>query len=369
MPAAPRLRIEVEARPALELLIGLSAATSPDEAHDESWVPAEDHVVTRAARRDRRRRQAFRRGVAAPPRPRARASGAETRRSFVEAVARVDALELRRHLVGVYVPAWEGMVGADTLARAANGEPARNRGASRAPPLLRGPSRGGAERAPRPFGEGDEAAADQPPSVVSGTRPSHRRRTTSSPSSKREAESVRALASTLAPQALISAVTRGYLYEPEPEFERVVLVPHLAARPLLLLCQHRDARVICYPVSPERLDPEESLADRAVRLGRALADERRLHILRRLAAGDATLDELARGERAREIDRSPSPHAAPRGRPRLLARERARLLVLAPTRKASPRARARSPSSRDAPAGDAPRPAKRRSAGRPKRTP
>ena len=38
--------LEVEARPALELLIGLSAATSPKERHDESWLPARADVVT-----------------------------------------------------------------------------------------------------------------------------------------------------------------------------------------------------------------------------------------------------------------------------------------------------------------------------------
>jgi len=98
---------------------------------------------------------------------------------------------------------------------------------------------------------------------------------------------------TPAPHAVIARVTRGYLYEPEPEFDRVVLVPHVAARPLLLLCQHRDARVICFPVSPEQLDPEASLAQDTLLLGRALGDGRRVAILRRLASGDATLDELA----------------------------------------------------------------------------
>jgi DNA-binding transcriptional ArsR family regulator len=107
-------------------------------------------------------------------------------------------------------------------------------------------------------------------------------------------ETARELATTTpTPQALIASVTRGYLYEPEPEFDRVVLVPHAGARPLLLLCQHRDARVICYPVHRADLDPEESLTEQAVLVGRALGDGRRVGILRRLASGDATLDELA----------------------------------------------------------------------------
>jgi DNA-binding transcriptional ArsR family regulator len=72
-----------------------------------------------------------------------------------------------------------------------------------------------------------------------------------------------------------------------------VLVPHAGARPLLLLCQHRDARIICYPLPEEQLDPEAALAERAVAVGRAIGDPRRVRILRRLADADATLDELA----------------------------------------------------------------------------
>jgi DNA-binding transcriptional ArsR family regulator len=68
----------------------------------------------------------------------------------------------------------------------------------------------------------------------------------------------------------------------------VVLVPHVAARPWLLLCQHERTRIICYPL-PE----DDDLERRAVALGRALADERRVGMLRRLVAGDASLDELA----------------------------------------------------------------------------
>jgi DNA-binding transcriptional ArsR family regulator len=90
------------------------------------------------------------------------------------------------------------------------------------------------------------------------------------------------------PEELIEIATGGYRYEPEPELGTVVLVPHLAARPWLFLCQHKRARIICYPV-PE----EEQLEERALLLGRALADEGRVRMLRALAAGDATLAELA----------------------------------------------------------------------------
>ena len=92
----------------------------------------------------------------------------------------------------------------------------------------------------------------------------------------------------LPPLRLIEEATGGYRYEPETALDRVVLVPHVAARPWLLLCQHRRTRIICYP-----LRVAEGLEERALLLGRALADEGRIRMLRRLAAGDATLTELA----------------------------------------------------------------------------
>jgi DNA-binding transcriptional ArsR family regulator len=366
MPAGPRLRIEVEVRPALELLIGLSAATSPDERHEKSWVPGrktwspelQDVIAAVGERSGEAWLHLLGLGLELP---------ARDQRSFVEAVARVDALELRRHLVGVYVPAWEGMVGADTLARAAKGNPRAVAAllehpryyAGRAAEALSGLLELSAKETKRRLVAalrhfGDEAFTEAQDDVV--------------PVLEAEAESVRMLASTLAPHALISAVTRGYLYEPEPEFERVVLVPHVAARPLLLLCQHRDARVICYPVSPERLDPEESLAARAVRLGRALGDERRLHILRQLAAGDATLDELAE---ASALARSTAHHHLGQLRAAGLVslRGNARGYWYSLRQDGLTEAQGALAELAHAPAGNAPRPAKRRSAGRPKRAP
>ena len=183
-----------------------------------------------------------------------------------------------------------------------------------------------------------------------------------------EAEKARALASTLAPQALISAVTRGYVYEPEPEFERVVLVPHAAARPLLLLCQHRDARVICYPVSPERLDPEESLAERTVRLGRALGDERRVHILRRLAAAmrRSTSSRTPARSRSRRLT-TISGSSVRRASCRYAGTREGTGTRFDPRASSTPRASSVELAS--APPGDAPRPAKRHSSGRPRRAP
>lgn len=292
MSSVPRLAVEVEARPALELLIGLSAATSPGETHSESWVPApdewSDELRAAVGRAGERSGEAWLHllGLALE-------LPASNARSFVEGVSRVDVVELRRHLVGVYVPAWVELVGERTLEQAAVGD-----GKAIAKLLAH----------PRYYAG---RAADALPALLSVSPKETKRRLvavlrrfTDEAFTPREQEIMAPIVSaaeitrellptTPTPQSLIAKVTRGYLYDPEPELDRVLLVPHVGARPLLLLCQHRDARVICYPVARAEPDPEKSLAERTVLLGRALGDPRRVGILRRLANGDATLDELA----------------------------------------------------------------------------
>ena len=121
MPAPPRLRVEATAGPAFELLVGLYAATTPDASHAASWVPDRSgwsSELTRAvARAGERSGEAWLHllGLAIEL-PHTDAA------SFVEAVSRLPARELRRHLVGVHVPAWTGMVGGETLERAAGGD-------------------------------------------------------------------------------------------------------------------------------------------------------------------------------------------------------------------------------------------------------
>ena len=291
MPWPPKLAVELEARPALELLIGLSAATAETGPHEETWAWPRagwsDELAAAVAACGERSGEAWLHllGLALelPPTPALR---------FVEALAEIDALELRRHLVGVYVPAWVTLVGADALEAAAKGD---ERGIAT---LLDHPRYYGT-RARESLTSLLAVTAEETKDRLLATL----RLFTEEVFAPREeevmtrleaeAEATRARADALAPRDLIAAVTRGYLYDPEPEFARVVLVPHEGARPLLLLCQHRDARVICYPPSQERLDPEAELAERAVAVGRALGDARRVRILRRLVASDATLDELA----------------------------------------------------------------------------
>ena len=121
MPWPPRLAVEVAARPALELLIGLSAATSATEPHEETWAWPRSgwsgELASAVAACGERSGEAWLHllGLALELSP-------SPALEFAEALGGVDALELRRHLVGVHVPAWVTLVGADALEAAAEGD-------------------------------------------------------------------------------------------------------------------------------------------------------------------------------------------------------------------------------------------------------
>lgn len=240
MPAAQGLRVDVVAGPAFETLVALYARTP----ESERWL----HLLGLALERPD---------------------------DIAGVVAACDPHELRRHLVGVHVPAWRALVGPEALEAAALGETSLldhdRYYAGRARVAL-------AELLPLSAEEtkerilGQLAQVELDPELVAALA--------------REAEAKRRLS--LPPEELIDLAAGGYRYEPEPEIERVVLVPHAAARPWLLLCQHERTRIICYP-----LPSSQALEERALALGRALGDGARIRMLRRLAQGEASLTELA----------------------------------------------------------------------------
>lgn len=110
----------------------------------------------------------------------------------------------------------------------------------------------------------------------------------------RDAEAKRALAATTDPERLIEMATNGVEYRLDAGSSTLVLVPSVVLRPWSLLTQRDGTLILCYPVADEHLeaDPDAPPAW-LVKTYKALGDERRLRILRRLGAGSATLDELA----------------------------------------------------------------------------
>jgi DNA-binding transcriptional ArsR family regulator len=202
-----------------------------------------------------------------------------------------DPLELRRQLLGADVPAWRRYVEPAVILAAAEGDQAAQ-ARLLADPRYYG---GSARKALAVLLPLDPAETRRRLLAVLGGWHQESFAAREGATVRELAEDAGAaaeLAASVPPQRLIELVTGGFAYEPEAECPRVLLIPHLAARPWLLLCQHRDTRLICYPARPDA-DDRAATAEGALRLGRALADGQRLRILDTLAAGPRDLDQLA----------------------------------------------------------------------------
>lgn len=110
----------------------------------------------------------------------------------------------------------------------------------------------------------------------------------------RAASARRALARGADPERVIEDVTNGLDYRIQPGVGRMMLIPSLVLRPWAIIDQHDDMLIVVYPVADEFIDADpDAPPSWVVKLHKALADERRLRILRRLSDGPAGLDVLA----------------------------------------------------------------------------
>ncbi|HEV8419859.1 MAG TPA: helix-turn-helix domain-containing protein, partial [Actinomycetota bacterium] len=111
---------------------------------------------------------------------------------------------------------------------------------------------------------------------------------------ERDAAAKRILAATTTSQKLIELATNGIEFRGERWVRRVVLVPHVVMRPWNVSSAWEDQYILCYPVADESLESDRAAPPaRMLRLYKALSDEKRLRILKRLVTGSATLQELA----------------------------------------------------------------------------
>lgn len=91
---------------------------------------------------------------------------------------------------------------------------------------------------------------------------------------------------------IVLAATNGYELSGDPSIRRIVLLPSFWIRPWLVLGRRGDAEVLTTVVAEEFLIlPPEAPSPALLRLVKALADENRLTLLRRLSSGPISLTE------------------------------------------------------------------------------
>lgn len=109
---------------------------------------------------------------------------------------------------------------------------------------------------------------------------------------ERDAAGVRELAVTTGPETLIGVLAPGITYVPEVGQTEVVLVPDTIVRPSVVVLDHRASLIVCYPATADRRLPDAP-PERLLALGKAIADETRLRVMRILHDGPLTGTELA----------------------------------------------------------------------------
>ena len=94
-------------------------------------------------------------------------------------------------------------------------------------------------------------------------------------------------------KSVIEEVTSGLSFEIPRGVNRVILVPSVVNRPLSLIDVHRGILVVYYGIADEFINSDpEAPPSWLLRVYKALGDDKRLRIMRRLSEGEATLDEL-----------------------------------------------------------------------------
>ncbi len=113
-----------------------------------------------------------------------------------------------------------------------------------------------------------------------------------SEAAERDADAKRSLAASHSPEELTELATRGYQYTPVPGIRTLAFFPSWWMRPWVILWEHKGTKIFCYPIAPA---PEEGASPAEVaRVYKALGDEGRLRLLRRLSDGPVTLGEAAK---------------------------------------------------------------------------
>jgi DNA-binding transcriptional ArsR family regulator len=218
------------------------------------------------------------------------AAEAPAPRAAAAVVAAVDALsphDLRRLLLGGRLSTYRDDVPAEVIDAAAGGDPS----------AARSVLEGCLDWQREPYEHVLSLGADEAKGLLSAAlRGWHA--TVLAPEERattrilqRSARATSALAERMRASDLIDRATSGVVYAGEPGIERVLLVPSIVSRPWSIFTESGSTKIVCYGVD-ESLLTGDTPPDPLVAAYKALGDETRLRILRRLSEGPAGLGEL-----------------------------------------------------------------------------
>jgi DNA-binding transcriptional ArsR family regulator len=110
---------------------------------------------------------------------------------------------------------------------------------------------------------------------------------------ERDAEAKRELIKSVPPEQVVERVAPGIQWAPGPELDRVVLFPAYSPRPWVYMSEYKRVKIFCPPITADRPQTPGSDPAQLVRIYKALGDESRLKLLKRLKAGPISLADAA----------------------------------------------------------------------------
>jgi DNA-binding transcriptional ArsR family regulator len=289
------LTVEIDASEAAELLLSIATVIVDEDLDtyeldaariEEVRAAAPPELLSQAAELLPEKSAALLLGlVYTTPKPR-------TVAAFLEHLAATDPIELRLHLLGYYMKGHH-VSDPETIRRAAEREPgaiAELLAVAReyADPEKCESLQLAVNRDPA---EGKQALLE----LLSGwnehvfplLEPAD------STLAERDAEAKRELVKSIPPEQVVERLAPGIQWVPGPEIDRAVLFPAYSARPWVYMSEYKRVKIFCPPIT---LDRERSPGDPAelVRIYKALGDESRLKLLKRLQEGPISLTDAAK---------------------------------------------------------------------------
>ena len=288
------LTVEIDASEAAELLLTIATVLVDDELHtyeleaariDEIRAAAPPELLSQAAELLPEKAAAQLLGLAyTTPKPR-------TVPAFLDHLAETDPVELRLHLLGYYHG--HHVADKETLRRAAEGDSEAIEETLAAYSEYLDPDK--CARVEWALvsdpAEGKRALIDLLSGWYEHVFPQIAPADPTLP--ERDAEAKRELVKSVAPEQVVERLAPGIQWTPGPEIDRVVLFPAYSPRPWVYMSEYKRVKIFCYPISIDRATAPGDPAE-LVRIYKALGDESRLKLLKRLQEGPLSLADAAK---------------------------------------------------------------------------
>jgi DNA-binding transcriptional ArsR family regulator len=289
------LTVEIDASEAAELLLSIATVLVDENRDtyeisatriDEIRAGAPTELLRQAAELLPHKSAALLLGlVYTTPKPR-------TAAAFLEHLAATDPIEIRLHLLGYYLRGHH-LTEPETIRRAAEGDAAAIAELLKAASEYVDPIKcANLEQAVRtdPV-EGKRALIDLLTGWSEHVLPEV---APADPTlAERDAEAKRELVRSVPLEQVVERLAPGIQWVPGPEIDRVVLFPAYSPRPWVYMSEYKRVKIFCYPITLDRAPAEPGDPAALVRIYKALGDESRLPLLKRLQAGPVSLTDAA----------------------------------------------------------------------------